>query len=454
MRPSPLRTLLATTLIVAGTSACGSGGGSPAKHGVVDTKPVRVSTCPGSSAEPIQAAAGAYVYEAWIGCGRGGIGFARSTDGGRTFGRAKRVPLPRLRGRLSEWDPAVAVAPAGTVYVAYMVGAYRTHAGKLEGRMVPAVAASTDHGRTFSRAVALPIPAVRSGGRGNFGDRDYLAVGPDGTLYMTWDYGPRADLVDIVCHKGGSCAFSHGDLNGVIQKSTDRGRTWTKLAHFTPGFPLGGVYAAPLVAEPDGTLDVLYVEHPTNRRTRAVSPGHDWFTRSTDGGTTWSKPVAIDPAAGTISLGEWWIDGSLAVDPGGTLYAAWDTQGGHRDTAWLAWSSDGGRRWSRPLRVASSGEENLVEVAAAGPHDVYVGWQTLVTGKGYATYLRRFSIRHGWTSPAVRVSTAYGDPRGWPGDTFGLSVEPNGAAVLGWGSATGHGRRPRTEIYAATRALP
>lgn len=433
------------------TSACGS---SATKSTIARTKPVFVSRCPGANAEPIQAVDGTYVYEAWIGCGRGRIGFARSTDGGRTFGPAKRVPSPALPGRLAEWDPALAVAPDGTVYVSYMVAAFRPHARGTRARMMPAVAVSTDHGARFSRASALPIPAAPSGRRGNWGDRDYLAVGPDGTLYLTWDYGPRADTVGVVCHKGGSCAFSRGDFNAVLQRSSNRGRTWTRVTPISPGFPLGGVYGAPIVAEPDGTLDALYIEHPTRRRTLEVTPGHDYFTRSTDAGATWTKPVAVDPGAGTISLGEWWIDGSLAVDSGGTLYVAWDTQRNRRDTGWLAWSSDGGRRWSAPLRVASSAQEHLVEVAAAGRRNVYVGWQTLAPGKGYATYLRRFSVGHGWTSPAVRISTAYGNPGRWPGDTIGISVEPSGAAVLSWGSATGHRRRSRSEIYAASGTLP
>src|SRR6478672_2649311 len=77
-------------------------------------KVVLVSRCGGVNAEVEQAVDGRYVYEAWIGCQ--GIGFARSVDGGRTFGATKHVPDA---GHL--WDPAVAVAPDGTLYVSYMI---------------------------------------------------------------------------------------------------------------------------------------------------------------------------------------------------------------------------------------------------------------------------------------------------------------------------------------------
>src|SRR5262245_63479262 len=46
--------------------------------------------CAGQNAEVEQAVDYPYVYEAWIGCR--GIGFARSTNGGRSFGHPLRVP--------------------------------------------------------------------------------------------------------------------------------------------------------------------------------------------------------------------------------------------------------------------------------------------------------------------------------------------------------------------------
>jgi hypothetical protein len=410
---------------------------------------VRVSRCPAPNAEVVQAIHGRYVYEAWIGCDHS-IGFARSADGGRTFGRSRSVPGSSHRRGLHAWDPAVAVAADGTLYLSYMVASLVHTPNGLVREMRPAVAVSHDRGRSFDRVSRLPIPIPQTV-RGNWGDREFVAVGPDGTVYVTWDYGPRADEVKIVCLRSGSCVFTAGDFNAVIQRSSDGGRTWTRLTSISPGFPLGGVYSAPIVAQRNGTLDVLYWQHPTNPKTLSVSPGREYFTRSTDRGATWSRPVPVDPRAGRIGLREWWIDGSLAVDRVGTLYVSWDTQRSSRDTAWLAWSTDGGAHWSPPLRVASSRAEHLTEVAAAGRHDVYVAWQTVVSGKGYATFARRLSVGKGWTAPAARVSPAYGNPRIWPGDTFGLSTK-NGSALLSWGGATNG--RAASEIYSSQVTLP
>lgn len=411
-------------------------------------KALRVSHCsPPPNAEVVQAVDGRFVYEVWIGCNRG-IGFARSGDGGRTFGPSRAVRGSHQKG-LHTWDPAIAVARNGTVYVSYMLGpAEGTQNGSAPMR--PAVAVSHDHGRSFGRVTRLPVPDAKQA-VGNWGDRPFIAAGPNGTLYVTWDYGPRRADVRIVCPPTSSCYFTAGDFNAVLQKSVDGGKTWTKPSPISPGFPLGGVYSAPVVAERNGALDVLYWQHPTDPKTLAVSPGHEYFIRSTDGGATWSHPVLVGPQAGTIGLKEWWIDGSLAVDRAGILYAAWDTQSQGRDTGWLAWSTNGGRQWSAPLRVASSRTEHLTQVAPAGRRNVYVGWQTVVRGKGYATFLRRYSLGRGWTAPATKVSPAYGKPRIWPGDTFGLSTR-GGTALLSWGSAIKG--RAASEIWFATARLP
>src|ERR1700694_660144 len=59
---------------------------TPASAGPITTVS---AACRGGNAEVEQAADRAlgYVYELWMGCGPAGIGFARSTDGARRFGR-------------------------------------------------------------------------------------------------------------------------------------------------------------------------------------------------------------------------------------------------------------------------------------------------------------------------------------------------------------------------------
>jgi BNR/Asp-box repeat len=401
------------------------------------------AACSGQNAEVEQAAAPAsgYVYETWMGCK--GIAFARSADGGHTFGTPISVP-GSVGSNVNAWDPAVAVGPDGTVYAAFMIAK--------GSQWYPVVAASFDHGATFSQVSSLTPPDPK-----NWGDRDFIAVGPDGTVYVTWDYGPERTSVTYLCATSGSCAFATGDLNVVIQKSTDHGKTWSAMSDISPGFPASGGDSAPLVVEPSGRIDVLYQGYRvTNTTTYTLDPAYSYFTSSTDQGATWSPPVRVGPQGGTMSLAEWWIDGDISADAAGNLYATWDTQGTSGDgsaidTGWLSYSTDGGAHWSAPIQVPADqlNVPHIMEVAGGGAGTAYVGWLSDSDPRGYAMYLRTFSLKQGWLSGPVQVSSQFGDPSVWPGDTFGISSLAPGKLVLSWGSAT-PATGKQSQIFAAT----
>ena len=370
------------------------------------------------------------VYEAWIGCD--GIGFARSTDGGRHFGAP--MTMPQSAGG---WDPALTVGRNGTVYVAFM--------NSQGDETFPVVAASFDHGKTFPQVSAL-VPNVPN----NWGDRDFIAVGPDGAVYVTWDYGPSAADVTDICTPGGSCAFATGDLNVVIQKSADGGRTWGPIIPVSPGFPASGGDSAPMVIEPNGRIDMEYQGYRiTDTTTFAMAPAHSYFTSSVDGGRTWSKPVQVGPDDLTMSLAEWWIDGSIGMDRAGNLYMTWDTQGATTDTGWLSFSTDHGRTWSPLVRVTPDTDNaaHIVQVVGGPPGVAYVGWLSNSSPQGYAQYLRPFAIGRGWLSDPIQVSRQFGDSSVWPGDTFGIAMLPFDIGVaMSWGGAVGGS--PNSEIFA------
>ena len=382
--------------------------------------------CKGQNAEVEQAVDYPYVYEAWIGCR--GIGFARSTDGGRSFGHPLRVPGSAVPGFLhvghflipkKGWDPAVAVAQDGTVYVSYMI--IRHHS------MHPVVAASVDHGASFTRVSQLLPPAQP---KINWGDRDFIVVAPDGTIYLTWIYGHS--LRQILKGTGHAYVF--------IQKSADGGKTWSRITPVSPGYLEAA--AAPLLVEPGGRIDVLmWTGH------------HDSFTSSADGGRSWAKPVAVQPGAGRIGRPATWIDAALGIDAAGILYATWDTQRPGGDIGWLSYSADDGRTWSAARRVTPDHDtaEHIMAVAGGGPGTAYAGWLSDNSPRGFAQYLRPFSVRKGWLSAPVRVSRQFGAPAVWPGDTIGVSVLPSGRGqpriMVSWGSAVS---RQTSQIWATS----
>lgn len=391
------------------------------------------STCDPDDAEVEDASWHDFVYAAWM-ClpaarlGQTGdamrIGFARSADG-RTWDGPLIMP-----GSATGWDPAVAVAPDGTVYVSFMTSR--------NGYSLPVVDVSRDNGASFPRSVPVQPPAG-----GNFGDRDFIAAGAHGVVYLTWDYAPTSEYVREHCTPGGSCAFTAGEFNTVVQASTDYGATWGPIGHVSPGFPDGGSDLAPLLLGPGGRIDAVYQAMTvTSKPPYTTGPAHVYFRSSADGGKTWTTPVLIGAQAGTIANTTWWIDGAIGQDAGGTLYITWDTQGSGTDTGWLAYSTNDGATWSAPVRVTPDARAATHIVQAAGGQSglAYVGWLSDSSPHGYAQYLRVYQAGRGWLTRPIQVSAQFGRPASWPGDTFGITTVTGTATaptalVLTWGSA-------------------
>jgi len=439
MRSSILRATVgcAAFLLVGATPALAGSGASYTISPAAEAS----APCAGQNAEVEQAVDTTlgYVYETWMGCR--GIAFARSTDGGHTFDAPISVP-DSTGSNYNSWDPAVAVGPDGTVYAVFML----THGAE----WYPVVATSFDHGATFPQVSELVPPDAK-----NWGDRPFVAVAPDNTVYVTWDYGPNRTSVTYLCATNGSCGFATGDLNVVMQRSTDHGKTFGPMSYVSPGFPASGGDSAPMVIEPSGRIDVLYQGYRiTDPSTYAMEPGYEYFTASTDGGAHWSPPVQLGPNNGTMSLAEWWIDGDIAMDTAGNLYAVWDTQGSSNDVGWLSYSTDHGAHWSQPVQVPPDrlNVPHVMEVSGGGAGVAYVSFFSDADPRGYADYLRTFSITRGWLSDPLQVSPDFGDTSVWPGDTFGLSTLSAGHVVMSWGSATGANGK-KSDIFAANVAV-
>jgi hypothetical protein len=230
-----------------------------------------------------------YVYQEFEGCDHdSGIGFARSTTGGDNY--APPVALPGSRGG---WDPWLAVSPDGTLYAAFM--------NTIDHRTYPIIDVSHDYGHSFSVEQSLRPPRGH-----NWGDADYIAVGSNGTLYVAWDYGPSNAEVKSRCSPIGSCWATNGDLNVVVQSSTDDATNFTPMSVVNPGYPDGGADEGDLTVAPNGAIDVLYQGYEVvNRRTLRLAHGHEYFATSADGGGTWSNPVEVGASAGQITINEW-----------------------------------------------------------------------------------------------------------------------------------------------------
>lgn len=130
--------------------------------------------------------------------------------------------------------------------------------------------------------------------------------------------------------------------------SSDGGQTFT-----TPKSIAGNVLysqgSRPVVG-PDGSL---YVFWDGSRRHDELDS--TWVAKSTDGGATWQKPVQIaplneiEPLADTLFRVNSYP--AAAAAPNGDLYATWTTDTSDGSVAVWSKSTDGGSTWSAPARV-------------------------------------------------------------------------------------------------------
>ncbi|HXE84368.1 MAG TPA: sialidase family protein [Gemmatimonadales bacterium] len=158
------------------------------------------------------------------------------------------------------------------------------------------------------------------------------------------------------------------------------------------------------------------------------------FVYSTDGGKTFSSPKLI---SGNVLYGQ---GSHPAVGPDGTLYVFWDgaTRRATLDSTWMVKSSDGGVTWSKPVAIAqlvdiipvadTAFRVNSYPAAAIAPDGTaYVVWSSLMSDKGglcpgstntgcHATVLYSKSADGGatWTSPAAVFPATTRSAVGYP----------------------------------------
>jgi hypothetical protein len=162
-----------------------------------------------------------------------------------------------------------------------------------------------------------------------------------------------------------------------FSRSSNGGRTWSppRLV-YDPGKQDVAPFGV-IAVLPHRVL--LYV-------TQVVAPSFSdmMAARSVDGGRTWSRPAliahasgnpAVDPDAGTVFLGPP-ASPSVTVGPRGVPTIAWnDIASPHSSRTLATRSRDGGRSWSRPVTVSRvRGQAIQASVAAAGDGTLGITW--------------------------------------------------------------------------------
>lgn len=222
-------------------------------------------------------------------------------------------------------EPSIAVNPANPQQLA---AAFQVNAS---------AAYSQDGGQTWTIAEGTaPVDYRRSG-----------------DVSITYDNHGRAFLCYIAFDKLGTTNYwAHGATrNGIfVRRSPDGGKTWessaaTVISHNSdPGIPFEDkpyVVADSTHSKYSGNLYVGWTEF-------SLEKSIILFSRSTDGGGAWSKPIEISSHEGLPRDETGSVEGFTgAVGGDGTIYVAW----ADGSEIALASSRDGGQSFSRSRSI-------------------------------------------------------------------------------------------------------
>jgi hypothetical protein len=246
--------------------------------------------------------------------------FTHSTDSGANFSSPVQLPI----GSDNPAGPLQIIAEAGDAIDILATGNIPGASGKFVTEVF--YLRSTDGGANFS---VTPL----TGGQGYLLFAPVLALGPNGSINVTW--------------------IRATDLKLFLSRSTDGGAS----------FSVTTVWQWPNNVGTNGALQLVVDSSENIYATWNASIGGQssnlFFTRSTDAGHSFSTPMTL--AAGSLP--------SLALDSSGAIDLVWKNS-----TILFSRSTDYGTTFSTPTQVSASGDAPEVQVDSKG--DIFVLWNS------------------------------------------------------------------------------
>ena len=345
----------------------------------------------------------------------------------------------------AEVEPWLAVNPAtvGTNHL-NIVGVWQQDRFSFGAARGLVAGYSFDGGQTWGET-PLPFSVCAGGVTFERASDPWVSIGPDG----------RAYAIAISANE------SNADNGVVAATSTNGGQTWSSPTIVDEHLGAAGFQAfddkESITADPirAGVAYAVWDAGQThNDNLRAIFHTHSffqptWFSKTTDGGATWSRAKMIyNPGEQNGTSGN-----QIVVDPRtGTLYDFFDSgfhtgpfshTGGYRFWEAVLKSTDGGATWSGPTLIAEDKDIGVVDPntgapvrTGAGIPDVaidpttgalYVVWEDARFSGGLYDEIALSRSTDGgatWSTP-IRVNTATGKP------AFTPSVEVNSTRTVG-----------------------
>lgn len=369
--------------------------------------------------------------------------YAVSTNGGASW-LDSFVPFPTTSDGLS-WqynsDPVVAIDKLGHVYLADLY--FNSSTGNNANGLY--VGVGTVAAESITAATTYPVAVNPDPATNNFEDKEWIAVDNSsssfsGRVYVSWTrFVGSTDYI-------------------LLSYSTNYGQTWsTAPLQISLTTQNGAVQGSQVAVGPDGSVYVVYeVSYVGGKRQQFIA-------KSTDGGVSFSTPVAATPRFNELSFNSSFRKNSfasLAVAPAGPnsgivyiVYSDQPSSGAGAQVEFVRSTAAGATTFTSPVVIndVSAGQQFMPAVTVDASGIVHASWFDTRNNSKNTTYYdiyATYTANNGTSfAPNARVTSAsiYCDKTSFIGDYAGIAAA-GGVAHPVWTSGGFNGGRLQTAV--------
>lgn len=325
------------------------------------TNAVNLSSASSDSELPHVVVSSDGIFAIWVEThsGKSDVFFSKSIDGGNTFVN----PIDLSESTTSQSNYPQLVETGSSIFVVWQ--------SSLSGNSAIMMAKSLDGGTSFDKPVFIS-------------DQSKLSAFPqmasaDNHVYISWIEKSENNSTNI-----------------VFAKSDDKGNSFGAPMYVTQGTGNSGI---PKISVDSSQVYLTWEDDSKGNY-------EVFLSRSVDNGNSFQAPVDISTNTGQSGTPE-------VVVSQNNVYAVWmDDTPGNYDILFTK-SADGGKTFSKPVNISNDKKDSGYPQIAVWKNNVYLTWTQTMTGANYDVYFAKSSDNGDTFETPINLSNNFGSS-GWP----------------------------------------